>query len=53
MTNYFDIYLNHLFVTLGQLSAVILSSIVVIPVYTYYLKMNLRKDFKNIIKKDT
>ena len=36
MTSYFDIYLNQLFTTLGQITAALVSSTVIVPVYTYY-----------------
>lgn len=32
----FDIYMTNLFTTLGQLSAVVLSTTVAVPVYNYY-----------------
>lgn len=38
MSAYFDIYMNQLFTTLGQLSAVIISGAVAVPVASYYGK---------------
>ena len=35
-TTYFDTYMTQLFTTLGQISAVVLSTTVVVPVYNYY-----------------
>lgn len=49
MGNYFDIYMNQLFVTLGQLSAVVISSTVVVPVYMYYSRVNLRNEFSKVV----
>lgn len=43
MTSYFDIYLNQLFTTLGQLTAVLVSSSVAVPVYTYYSRRIVRE----------
>ena len=50
MTDYFETYLNQLFVTLGQLSAVVISATVVVPVYTYYTKSSVRKELNKIVK---
>ena len=47
MESYFNIYMHNFFTTLGQLSAVIVSSSVVLPVYSYYSK-NLIKFVKNV-----
>lgn len=33
---YFDIYMNQLFTTLGQLTAVLISGAVAVPMVTYY-----------------
>ncbi len=35
--SYIDIYLTQLFITLGQLTAAILSSTIAVPVYSYYV----------------
>jgi hypothetical protein len=50
MTSYFDIYLNQLFTTLGQITAALVSSTVIVPVYTYYSKQVLRNSFSELIK---
>ena len=50
MSNYFETYLNQLFVTLGQLSAVVISTTVVVPVYTYYMKTSIKKELSRIVK---
>lgn len=47
MESYFNVYMNNFFTTLGQLSAVIVSSSVVLPMYSYYSK-SLIKFVKNI-----
>lgn len=33
---YSDIYLTHVFTTLGQLTAVVLSGTIAVPMYTFY-----------------
>lgn len=50
MTSYFDIYLNQLFSVLGQLTAVLVSSTVIIPVYGYYSRQFVRNGFNDLIK---
>jgi hypothetical protein len=49
MTSYFDIYLNQLFTTLGQLTAVLVSSSVAVPVYTYYSRRLVRDQLKELV----
>ena len=39
--NYFDIYMNQLFITLGQLSGVLISGAVAVPMVSYYTRGNL------------
>ena len=46
MTSYFDIYLNQLFTTLGQLTAILVSSTVFVPVYTYYSRRLILDEHK-------
>lgn len=36
--SYFDVYMTQLFTTLGQLSAVVLSGTLAVPLYSYYSK---------------
>lgn len=45
-TSWSEIYFTHLFTTLGQLSAVLISGTVAVPVVSYYSK-GLMKYFKN------
>ena len=52
MPDYFEIYLNQLFVTLGQLSAAVISTGVVVPIYSYYTKVNVKKLLNKIVKDD-
>lgn len=47
MTSYFDIYFNQLFTTLGQLTAILVSSTVVVPVYTYYSRQLILDEHKS------
>ena len=49
MTSYFDIYLNQLFTTLGQLTAVLVSSSVAVPVYTYYSRRIVRDQLRELV----
>lgn len=42
-STYFDIYMNQLFTTLGQLTAVLVSGAVAVPMVTYYNGNNLTK----------
>lgn len=47
MISYFDIYINQLFSTLGQLTAILVSSTVVVPMYTYYSRRLILDEHKN------
>jgi hypothetical protein len=38
MDSYFETYLSQFFTTMGQLSAVAVSSSIAIPMYSFYLK---------------
>ena len=38
MDSYFDTYLTQFFTTMGQLSAVVVSSTVAFPVFNFYFK---------------
>lgn len=38
MDSYFETYLTQFFTTMGQLSAVVVSSTVAVPVYNFYVK---------------
>jgi hypothetical protein len=49
MTSYFDIYLNQLFTTLGQLTAVLVSSSVAVPVYSYYSRRIVRDQLREFV----
>lgn len=42
-STYFDIYMNQLFTTLGQITAVLVSGAVTVPMVTYYNGNNLTK----------
>lgn len=50
MQSYFDIYLNQLFITLGQLTGVLVSSTIVVPVYTYYSRGFIRNELRELFK---
>jgi hypothetical protein len=44
MEDYLNIYYTHFFTTLGQLSAGLVSSMVVVPIYQFYtIKLNAYK----------
>lgn len=49
MTSYFDIYFNQLFTTLGQITAVLVSSSVAVPVYTYYSRQLVREQLRELV----
>lgn len=49
MTSYFDIYLNQLFTTLGQLTAVLVSTSVAVPVYTFYSRRLVSDQLKELV----
>jgi hypothetical protein len=47
MEDYLNIYYTHFFTTLGQLSAGLVSSMVVIPMYQFYsIKMDAYKKYQ-------
>lgn len=47
MADYLTIYSNHFFMTLGQLSAGLVSSMVVIPIYQFYtIKLTQYKKYQ-------
>lgn len=46
-STYFDIYMNQLFYTLGQLSAVLVSGAVAVPMVTYYNGSNFKLNYLN------
>lgn len=45
--DYTDLYFTHLFMTLGQLSAFVISTSVAVPVLTYY-----KTSIKNLFNED-
>lgn len=49
MTSYFDIYLNQLFTTLGQLTAVLVSTSVAVPVYIFYSRRLVSDQLKELV----
>jgi predicted cation transporter len=47
MADYLDIYYTHFFTTLGQLSAGLVSSMVIVPMYQFYtIKMDAYKKYQ-------
>jgi len=46
-STYFDIYMNQLFYTLGQLTAVLVSGAVAVPMVSYYNVSNFKLNYLN------
>lgn len=44
---YFDIYMNQLFTTLGQLTAVLVSGAVAVPMVSYYNRSGFKLHYLN------
>lgn len=42
----FDTYMTQLFTTLGQISAVVLSTTVVVPMYNFYTRRYMKRNVR-------